>query len=126
MPRRGIAKPSSWKPGQSGNPSGKPRYSPDGTDLRALARGHTVECIEMLLTIMRNPRSLPSARVAAAIHILDRGWGKPAVTVSANVDLPNVFVDFRADMTVAEWLERFRPQSLEIDANEPPEGSKPC
>jgi len=44
-------------------------------DIRSLARVHTETCIRTLATIAAKGRS-PSARVAAATVLLDRGWGK--------------------------------------------------
>ena len=63
---------SAWRPGQSGNPGGRPR------ELRAVqeaARAHTTEAIERLAYWMRSDD--PRASPAAAQALLDRGWGKP-------------------------------------------------
>lgn len=49
------------------------------TDLRSLARSHTEMALRSLCGIALNGEN-ESARVAACIHILDRGWGKPATT----------------------------------------------
>lgn len=48
-------------------------------DLRSTARSHTESAIRTLALIASQSES-DSARVAAAIHLLDRGWGKPATT----------------------------------------------
>ena len=48
------------------------------TDIRSLCRAYTEESIRHLAAIMRQPEYPPAARVAAAIVLLDRGWGKPA------------------------------------------------
>jgi hypothetical protein len=71
--------PSRWpyaaqmfKPGKSGNPSGRPK------GIEALAREHTPAAIAALVAALGNPRE----RVAAAVALLDRGWGKPAQTVT--------------------------------------------
>ena len=63
-----------FKPGQSGNPSGRPKV--DKT-LKALAREHTAAAIERLAAIMNDKGASPSAQVAAATALLDRGHGKP-------------------------------------------------
>jgi len=67
--------------GQSGNPSGRPRIA---EEVRDLARKHTVKAIETLVSIMDNPEAADTSRVAAAIAILDRGYGKPHQTVEGN------------------------------------------
>ena len=48
-------------------------------NLRSLARGHTEMALRTLAGIASSGES-ESARVAAAVHLLDRGWGKPAQT----------------------------------------------
>lgn len=64
---------TAWKPGQSGNPSGRPR---EVGDVRDLARQHTAEAIRTLIEVMRHGKP-DRARAAAAEAILDRGWGRP-------------------------------------------------
>jgi hypothetical protein len=44
-------------------------------DLRSLARAHTEMCLRVLAGIALRGTT-ESARVTAAAHILDRGWGK--------------------------------------------------
>lgn len=61
-----------FKPGQSGNPGGRPR---EIGDVVAAAREHTVAAVERLAHWMRSDD--PRASPAASIALLDRGWGKP-------------------------------------------------
>jgi hypothetical protein len=63
-----------FKKGQSGNPGGRPKVV---AEVRELARAHTAEAIETLVSIMTDPKSAPAARVSAANALLDRGYGKP-------------------------------------------------
>ena len=67
-----IGKP--FKKGQSGNPGGRPKVI---AEVKELARAHTGEAIQTLVSIMTNPKSAPAARVSAANSLLDRGYGKP-------------------------------------------------
>ena len=67
-----IGKP--FKKGQSGNPGGRPKVV---AEVKELARAHTAEAIQTLVSIMTNPQSAPAARVSAANALLDRGYGKP-------------------------------------------------
>src|SRR5215831_6179088 len=62
-----------WAAGQSGNPGGRPAGL---AEVRKLARKHTAEAIERLVTEMKQGDT-SNARIAAANAILDRGWGKP-------------------------------------------------
>jgi hypothetical protein len=47
------------------------------TEIRSLARSRTKSALNVLIAVMRNTKSPPAARIAAANAILDRGWGKP-------------------------------------------------
>jgi hypothetical protein len=47
------------------------------TDIRSLARSHTSLAIKILAGIAKDGTN-EGARVAAAVALLDRGWGKPA------------------------------------------------
>jgi len=67
---------SLWKPGQSGNPKGRPKAT---DDLPSLAREHTKEAVERLVAIMRAD---DDGRALAAIQqLLDRGWGRPITPI---------------------------------------------
>jgi hypothetical protein len=65
-----------WKPGQSGNPKGRPKQPKTHKEVRALARQFTVQMVEVLSRVALNPKTPPQARQAAASAILDRGWEK--------------------------------------------------
>lgn len=84
------ARDTRWKPGQSGNPGGRPKVV---GEIRDLARDHTRTAFATLLTVCRNKEAPPAARVAAAAHILDRGYGKPTQHVSATVRNLNQMTD---------------------------------
>ena len=47
------------------------------SDIRSLARSHTNLAIKVLAGIAKDGTN-DGARVAAAVALLDRGWGKPA------------------------------------------------
>lgn len=74
--------PYQWKPGQSGNPNGRPAIV---RELRDLAREKTSVAMETLIEVCSDKGAPPAARVAAAAHILDRGYGKPTQHVSQTV-----------------------------------------
>ena len=56
-------------------PNGKPKKQLP-LDLKSLARSYTKACVQTLSGVATNGES-ESAKVAAAIALLDRGWGKP-------------------------------------------------
>ena len=63
----------SFRPGETGNPGGRP---PD-KEIAALARRYTPDIIRTWVEVCRNAIDNPSARVAAANALADRGYGKP-------------------------------------------------
>ena len=69
-----------FKPGQSGNPTCRPKVD---VSIRDLAKTYTISAIETLASIMQNPKASSSTRVNAACALLDRGWGKPAIQLNS-------------------------------------------
>ena len=73
---------SAWKPGQSGNPGGRPAQL---TDVRDAARQRTVIAIGTLESICTDAKEPAAARVSAAEALLNRGWGRPAQSMDLRV-----------------------------------------
>jgi hypothetical protein len=84
-----------FQKGVSPNPGGRPKSV---GHIRVLARAHSAEAIRTLLTVMKNAKSPPAARVAAATAMLDRGHGRPGPP-SVRFFLPNI--DSAGDAAVA-------------------------
>ena len=82
-PKPNGTKPHSgqFKPGQSGNPGGRPKI-PD--EVKRAFESHTMQAVRVLAKAMKDPD--PRIRVTAAAHILDRTLGKPAQTLNAKVE----------------------------------------
>lgn len=70
---RKIPEGKRFKPGQSGNPSGRSKVI---AEIRDLARQHTAGAINTLIAVMQTGES-GAARVSAANALLDRGYGRP-------------------------------------------------
>lgn len=71
-----------FRPGKSGNPSGRPKH--EERHITQLARKHTAEAIAALVKALSSPRE----RVSAAAQLLDRGWGKPVTMIAADPERP--------------------------------------
>jgi hypothetical protein len=66
-----------FQKGQSGNPGGRPKES---AKVQEYARKHTELAIDTLVHLCKNGNG-ESTKVAAAIALLDRGWGRPAQAI---------------------------------------------
>jgi uncharacterized protein DUF5681 len=76
--------PWQFQKGVSGNPGGKPKKLAEIVDL---ARSLAPDAIRSLHEIAVHGRS-ERARIEAAVALLDRGLGKPKVTVESDGDRP--------------------------------------
>jgi predicted ATP-dependent serine protease len=92
MPKGGL-RSTSFKPGVSGNPDGRPKR-PETiearrvvADVKAAARELTLDAMDTLKLVMKDSKAPPAARVGAATAILDRGWGRPQQQIDANVNV---------------------------------------
>jgi len=72
--------------GVSPNPGGRPR---EVGHVRELAREHTAVALGTLVTVMKNAKAPPAARVAAANALLDRGYGRPG-SMSVSFNMPEL------------------------------------
>ena len=91
MPKGGR-RSTSFRPGVSGNVNGRPKRAETiearrvVADVKAAARELTLDAMDTLKLVMKDPKAPPAARVGAATAILDRGWGKPTQPVDANIN----------------------------------------
>jgi hypothetical protein len=53
--------------------------------VRTAARALTQEAIDTLAAVMRDGRAPPTARISAAVALLDRGHGRPSQAVDLNI-----------------------------------------
>ena len=73
-------------------------------EVKELARAHTGEAIQTLVSIMTNAKAAPAARVAAANALLDRGYGKPLQHITGEGGPQYVVRLPEPCATVEEWL----------------------
>jgi hypothetical protein len=81
-----------FKPGRSGNPGGRPK---ELLNAQKLARSYTTEAVEALVRGLKDPKHY----VAAAIALLDRGWGRPTQPIAGDEARPHVIRFEWADAT---------------------------
>ncbi|MBK8810770.1 MAG: hypothetical protein IPN69_08580 [Acidobacteria bacterium] len=73
--KRGGKRSSSFKPGQTGNPGGRPKKTQEELDLVEACKGKTpaaLAVIEKIMTSGSNERN----QLSAALAIIERAWGK--------------------------------------------------
>src|SRR5215469_10346421 len=83
------------------------------TEIRTLARSYTKAAINTLVGIMRQPKAPPAARVAAAIHLLDRGWGKAAQLVAVDGEIRQL-VEVKLNVVTPNNLEQTTTKLLRL------------
>ena len=84
--RTAEKKGTPFKPGQSGNPSGRPKKTPEEIDLVKACRSKGYDALMVLEKIMLHGSE--TNRLKAALAILERGYGRPeqpVATASAGI-----------------------------------------
>ena len=74
--RRKTGNKTSFKPGQSGNPNGRPKRTEAEKDALEKIRNLAPDVPELLKSIMQDEKASPAYRLKAAEMILDRAYGK--------------------------------------------------
>src|SRR5688572_11005800 len=72
-----------WKPGQSGNPGGRPR----GLAARVREIVDVDELVNFALNLLRDERASMRDRCWAVDFLADRGFGKPTQTMDLRAEL---------------------------------------
>lgn len=87
-----AATPSSWKPGQSGNPKGR---EPDAKvrELKEAALSKCPKALRVVEDALDDPN--PDVRLKAASILFDRGIGRPSQAIDLKADVS--VTDKRAD-----------------------------
>lgn len=78
-----------WLPGISANPGGR---STDSYILQEAAKQHGPKAVETLAALMVDKKQSGAVRMGAACALLDRGFGRPQVSIEAKIET----VDFSA------------------------------
>lgn len=72
-----------FQPGQSGNPNGRPKMSPE---VKAALEKNTMKAINILIKLMGSKDE--DIKLKAANSILDRSLGKPTQTIGGDPENP--------------------------------------
>jgi hypothetical protein len=70
----GLGAATRWKPGQSGNPKGRPKGI--AKQARDLINDEPERLLTILLDVAEDPKAKPPERIAAINAYLDRAYGK--------------------------------------------------
>ena len=70
---------TAFRPGQSGNPNGRPKRTPQEFQLIEACQEKAPEALIVIETLMRSGKK-ESVRLDAAIFLIERGYGKPIET----------------------------------------------
>ena len=103
-------RPWLWKPGQSGNPNGRPQSE---LDVQKLCRKYGTKAVDVLASLMDDQDA--RIRLAAANSLLDRGFGRPSqqVTVDGDSTTSSVLQHLLAARLVATIDASNAPPTLE-------------
>jgi hypothetical protein len=100
------------RPGSGRRPGAKNKVT---LALKEMANKYTEKALGVLVEIMQDPEAPHAARVSAANGVLDRGHGKPAISIEANINGkmgPDMLKRLETDMM--ERMERSRQRQLAV------------
>lgn len=78
------------------------------TDVKAIARVHTDGAVRVLASIMHAHDAPHASRVAAAIYLINRGWGQPqqAIELSGEVTTTKVIRTPAISPDNSSWIQQ--------------------
>lgn len=90
-----------FKPGQSGNPGGRPKAEREVVEL---AREGSTRAMGRLIELVEHED--PRTAIAAANSVLDRAFGKPTQPISGDDDKPPIGVEARPTVDAMALLTK--------------------
>lgn len=118
---------SSWKPGQSGNPAGRPR-SPNAAAEKIRERVDLDRVLDLVDVVLDQKSSAAERadardRLAVVLPVIDRGYTKPPTGIHATLETSATSgsrsFDHLTQEQLRERLAWIRGETLELDAAPP-------
>ncbi len=106
-----------WQPGQSGNPSGRPKGI--AAQARELIGNDPTELLSVFLEIAYDPSAKPADRRAAAESLLDRAFGKAPSYAPVDGDPLDLL---SIDRTIGEIVDELARRREAAATSEAPPG----
>ena len=104
---------TSFQPGKSGNPGGRPKQTPEEKAeeraLHAACRDKTEEALATIVLLM-NKADKDSVRLAAAIFVIERGWGKAVSNTASWLKLSQGRLRDTGERRVCDAVAAYRNQ----------------
>lgn len=110
---------TAFKPGQSGNPGGRPKIP---EEFKKLARENSIPVLQQVIKIALDEKAKHSDRLRAAEILFDRGFGKPqqGIDISTQTERHNELVEkVVSDPKLLEIAKELYRKAVENDENEP-------
>lgn len=98
-----------FAPGQSGNPNGRPKNSPEQQNALLAIRDLAPQAAEVLKLLMTSTDTPAPVRLRAVTEVLDRTYGKAVLPVAVDDQQSDLLGDIRAE------VERIRAQVVSGD-----------
>ena len=89
---------TSFKPGQSGNPRGRPKMTDEERDVLAEIKSLAADVPNKMRAMLNSAKTPPAVKVKICEIILDRTYGKPDSTVKVETPKAAMLDDLRAEM----------------------------
>lgn len=83
----GAPRPTAFKPGKSGNPTGRPKKTEQEFELIQACKDKTPAALAVMEHIMMEGENERN-KLAAAQAIIDRAYGKPTQTIAGDENKP--------------------------------------
>ena len=90
--RRGTGNSTSFKPGQSGNPKGRPKQTQEEKDALAMIRELAPTAAEKLKEILLDKATKHETALKAIEIVLERTYGKPVAYDPASGNVTNALL----------------------------------